>query len=91
MDVLDAGLSTVMTATYDSGWRTGAFEKVHLQFMLTASSRLLAKRSTVHEGIRFQGDAEAAQFQVNRIPVPCIRFAQEKMQISVMRTPPRAA
>ena len=38
-----------------------------------------------------QGDAEAAQFQVNRILIPCIRFAQEKMQVSVMRTPPRAA
>ena len=87
MDVLDAGLSTVMTATYDSGWRAGAFEKVHLQFMLTASSRLLAKRSAVHEGIRFQGDAETAQFQVNRILVPCIRFAQEKTQVSVRLDP----
>lgn len=38
-----------------------------------------------------QGDAEAVQFQVNRILVPCIRFSQEKMQVSVMRTPPQAA
>ena len=50
-------------------------------------NQLLAKSLEATE----QGDAEAAQFQVNRILVPCIRFAQEKMQVSVMRTPPLAA